>query len=283
LNEASEIAQEMLDMGDTSHSPWVRGSCSFCITRIGKEDLRRSFAVNAENGFFHCFRCGIKGNIGGEFEDVHQKPWRHVTEPVPIKLPDEFIPLYTGDGMFAHVTKPARSYLLSRGFGNKTWELARIGACIDGYFRQRIVVPITEANRVRGFVARDYTGCADMKYVYPKGMNRANMMFGESAFSATGSDDVLLVVEGVFDALPFVGNAVACLGKPTSMQVDLLKKSNRPLAIVLDGDAWEEGYALSQKLRLNGQRAGYVKLPAGEDPGSVDPCWLLDEAQKCVS
>jgi hypothetical protein len=282
MSEASEIAREILEMGDTSHSSWVRGSCPFCITRIGKEDLRRSFAVNAETGFFHCFRCGIKGRMDGDFDDMWQKPWRHVTQAPQIKLPDEHIPLYTGPGIDAEATLQARDYLLSRGFSDKTLLRARIGVCLEGYFRHRIIVPITEANSVRGFVARDYTGHADMKYVYPKGMNRANMLFGENSFSAMESDDALLVVEGVFDALPYVGNAVACLGKPTVMQVELLKTANRPLAIVLDGDAWEEGYSLSQKLRLNGKRAGYVKLPAGEDPGSVDPCWLLEEAQKCV-
>ena len=97
------------------------------------------------------------------------------------------------------------------------------------------------------------------------------------------TEEPAIVVEGVFDALPYFGRALAVLGKPSPWQVEALAATQRPIAVVLDGDAWEQGWALANKLQLAGVRAGSVRLPAGEDPNSVDRNWLLYEAARCVA
>jgi hypothetical protein len=286
LSEASEAAQDVLDSGVADYSDWVRVSCQFCVTRIGKDDHRKSFGVNSVTGFFHCFRCGIKGKIQSEeFDDGYSlETATQVAESNVIDKPYHYTPLWLEPGASAEALAPAREYMLSRGFGPKTWEAAQIGACYGGYFENRVVVPILGGDcgtQWLGFVARDWVGTAERKYLYPRGMNRSDILW-QCHLLYIETDEPVLVVEGVFDALPYVGSAVACLGKPAKKHVEMIKQAQRPIAVVLDGDAWEEGYALSQVLRLNGNRAGYVKLPAGEDPASVDCGWLLQEAYDCV-
>ena len=277
----SEVAREVLETHETTMSDWVRVSCPFCVTRIGKDDRRCSFGVNCASGFFHCFRCGIKGKIKGEeFDDAFSKPYVP-TEKQEIEKPEGYVPLWMEPGLNAEALSDARGYLRGRGFGRKTWDAAKIGACYRGYFSNRIIVPIIEDCKWYGFVARDWVGNAERKYLYPLGMNRTELLW-QKYLLYEESNEPVIIVEGVFDALPYYGAAVACLGKPTHRQIEMIKQAKRPIAVVLDGDAWEEGYALSQRLRLNGNKAGYVKLPAGEDPGSVDCGWLLEEATRCV-
>jgi DNA primase len=96
------------------------------------------------------------------------------------------------------------------------------------------------------------------------------------------TDEPLLVVEGMFDALPYIGSAVALLGKPSDIQVRMLAESRRPLVIALDGDAIRDSRALQQRLKLRGVTAGMVKLPPGMDPGDVEPSWLIQRAAEAA-
>lgn len=283
MNEDQAAALQVLEMADTSHSSWGRGNCPFCLSRTGKEDRRNSFSVNAESGYYQCFKCGTKGKLQGDRFRQVPKFAQNKTETRLVDRPKDFIPLYRDPGLTAQVFRDARAYLRDRGLGRAAWSAAGIGACFQGYFSERIIIPIMdEAQRNwHGFIARDWTGNAVRKYLYPKGMDRGGLLFQQHLLKEETSEPAL-IVEGVFDALPYVGRAVACLGKPTHKQFDLLCRSKRPLCVVLDGDAWEEGYALSQKLKLNGKVTGYVKLPAGDDPGSVDVGWLLSEVEKSI-
>jgi DNA primase len=96
------------------------------------------------------------------------------------------------------------------------------------------------------------------------------------------TDTPAIIVEGVFDAIAFWPDAVAVLGKPTPAQVYALASARRPIAVVLDGDAWEEGEMLALKLRFEGQRAGSVHLPPRVDPDEVDRDWLRAEARSSL-
>ena len=72
---------------------------------------------------------------------------------------------------------------------------------------------------------------------------------------------------------------VACLGKPNEAHLALLQEARRPVVVVLDGDAWEEGEALSLRLRFEGLRAGFVRLPPKTDPDEVSPALVWDWAR----
>jgi DNA primase len=112
-------------------------------------------------------------------------------------------------------------------------------------------------------------------------MQRGEVLYNHTALHVE-TERPVMVVEGVFDALALWPHAVAVLGKPSHFQVDALASAKRPVAIVLDGDAWQEGYALAMRLRLAGQRAGSVTLPPKTDPDEVDRAWLEAAVAECI-
>jgi DNA primase len=202
----------------------------------------------------------------------------------------EFIPLWREPGATAIILEDARNYLTGkRKLEKETWEQASIGACMRGMYAQRLIVPIfnEEGDDWAGFVSRTWQ--KNGAYRYPPGMSRE--MFYEQQLLREQTDEPLIVVEGVLDALPYFGQAVACLGKPTNWhRQELLTVKDRPIALCLDGDASRSDYGgliesetIAMELRFRGaERVGFVQLPPGEDPNSVDPDWLLEEARRCV-
>jgi hypothetical protein len=134
------------------------------------------------------------------------------------------------------------------------------------------------------------------KYLCARGSWRGQSIYNHAALLEQ-TDDPAIVVEGVIDAISVWPCGVALLGlsggtrdgagrvasrgMPTVEQVDALSLARRPLAVVLDGDAWEEGEATALQLRLLGARAGYVRLPPRTDPDEVPASWLLEEARRC--
>ncbi len=268
-----------------------RGICLACDLRTGKPDRRGSFSFNTSNGFYQCFKCGLVGRVDGYDEDDFEAD-EEAERPV-MKPPEGFYELCRGDGRTAMALDPAREYLRSRGLTDEAlWKEAHLGACIEGWFRSRVVVPVLSPDDVwLGFVARAWTKKAEIPYLYPKGMARRDILYNHKALLAgdaahrLGADEQspVFVVEGVMDALALWPDAVAVLGKPTDPQIFALAESPRPIAVCLDGDAWREGEALALRLRLEGQRAGSIRLPPTKDPDEMEIEWLREEARNVLA
>jgi hypothetical protein len=260
---------------------WARANCPFCEARTGKPDRKQAFAVLLPVGKFHCFKCGVAGRLRHVPDHLNRLPEPTREEIEAFDPPDGFLPLYEYPGDSAIVTGPARRYLRSRKLPQSMWGEAGIGAVLSGFWGGRVIIPVLGADRQwLGYVGRTWVK-SDRPYLYPKGMQRGEVLYNHSAL-LVDTDVPVMVVEGVFDALALWPNAVAVLGKPSHFQIDALAVAKRPVAIVLDGDAHYEGYALSMKLKLMGQRAGFVRLPPKTDPDEVDKTWLLNEAKECV-
>ncbi len=131
-------------------------------------------------------------------------------------------------------------------------------------------------------MARDYTGLSSVPYLYPKRMRRPELLYNEPALYVE-TDVPVLVCEGVFDAAVAFPDSVACLGKPLQAHVEKLRRARRPVVVCLDGDAWEEGWALAQTLKLHGVCAGNLRLPPKTDPEELGRGrkWLMQEARRC--
>lgn len=280
---SDDIVLNVLARARPSSGGWIRANCPFCEARVGKPDRKQAFAVRLPQGSWHCFRCGIAGRLQTVPDHFGRLPEPERGEVEAFDPPEGFLPLYDYPGDRAVVTGPARRYLRSRNLDERLWGEAGIGAVLSGFWGGRIIIPILGAERQwLGFVGRAWSKKVDRTYLYPKGMQRGEVLYNHSALHIK-TDEPIMVVEGVFDALALWPNAVAVLGKPSHFQIDALSVANRPVAIVLDGDAWQEGYALAMKLRLLGQRAGSVTLPPKTDPDEVDKLWLMDQVKACVS
>ncbi len=263
-------------------SGYLKVNCPFCPARVGKEDRTRSFSFNDQTGWYRCFRCAVRGRLDGDWENIDRPP----PDPRPkVQRLEEYIPLFDGPGRSATVLEPARTYLRKRGLPEQLWREAQIGAAVEGRFANRVIIPTLSARGDwRGYVARTWikhTRCV-CRYCSKPYLNATDMSSGafmyNDAVLGEDTDEPVMAVEGCFDALALWPNAVAFLGKPKRSQVEMLATCRRPVVVVLDGDAWAEGWGIAAELRLLGQRAGAVHLPPKKDPDQVDKSWLIGEA-----
>lgn len=280
--DEEEAVLEAIAQSTPSSSGWVRVPCPYCFLSSGKKDSKASFGAHI-SGRYHCFRCGAAGRLRNLADWMDREKKIEVGDVKLFDPPPTFTPLGFEPGRSAQTFTQARNYLRGRGILEDTWFDAGLGVCLKGRDRGRVVVPILAPNGRDwyGYVGRDYTGKAERKYLYPAEMSRGIILYEERALDEA-TERPVLVVEGVFDVLPFFGDAVALLGKPSEWQIDRLTKTTRPVAIVLDGDAFEEGYVLAARLRMAGQRAGSVKLPPRIDPDEVDRDWLFEQAARAI-
>lgn len=254
---------------------WIRGTCPACPVRVGRPDRKQSLGVQV-NGVYHCFRCGLSGKLRGF---VTARSTRSPPKPVTAaEKPEGYLPLWGMSGN-AVVARDAQEYLRGRGIMPRLVEDTQIGACISGRFAGRVIVPVLSDDKVSwlGWVGRTWAKVAARPYLYPSGMRR--VIYNHAALLRS---DPVYIVEGVFDALAHWPHACALLGKCSNEQLDALMGAKAPLVIVLDGDAHEEGWALAQKLRFAGKRAGSIRLPPGVDPDAVDPDVLAAAAKRSL-
>lgn len=273
-----------------NHKGWFRAHCPFCPTVTGINDKRRSLGVHT-SGKYHCFRCYTRGMLD-EIPDWAGLGFGAQIAGIDLDKEIDFVdevgcyePLWREPGISSIFLEEARDYLKhDRRLDEWIWKYARIGASYEGKYDNRIVVPVFKDDEWAGFVTRWWEKKPPpgvLPHLNPPGMSRD--MFYDEEILDEETDDPVLVVEAVLDALPYAGHAVACFGKPTHWQRQrLCQVRSRPVAVCLDGDAWEIGEGLALTLQLEGVRSGFVRLPPGEDPDSVERSWLREEARRCI-
>jgi DNA primase len=276
-----------------SRKGWWRVNCPFCLSRVGKEDSRSSLGVRDAESYYHCFRCSAHGFVRGD--ELRAIAARGAGEPKrgsePPGPPPGFFPFVGNEGSASlrealdYVTRPVGEK--GRGLSAALISQAGIGACVRGKYGGRVVVPIRDEEGVWiGFSARDWTGQAHLKYLYPSWMERGSLLYNARALhDLSRAPRPVFAVEGVFDALALWPDAVAFLGTPSEDQIDALLEARRPICVLLDGDAHRKGWGLAMRLRLEGRYAGAVTLPPTRDPDEVPredleraAQWAIDSA-----
>ena len=247
---------------------WLRMDCPECEATHGKTG-GTTFGVNVQEGWYHCFRCAVRGRCQGIVDDsmamhaVFEKP---VERP---GLPWGFLPL---QGNEDHEDgRQVLDYMLRRGFPIETLHEAMVGFTERGKYRGRAIIPVwTWDNFLGGFSARKVDGFSEhrdtpeghialadswnTKYLYPPGMLRTDIYLAEELKRET--DEPLLVGEGCPDAMAYWCNAIATMGKPTGEQLRLIAaNARRPLVVALDRDAERVAKTATATLRrLVGRR-----------------------------
>lgn len=271
--EDPELLEEVLETVDiTTEYDWQRVNCPYCVFRTGKADKRQSMGVRLDSGFAHCFKCNVRTKTEKlESLSLSDLQIRLPREQVEVKIgpPASFKELKRGE--VDHENQEAFAYLNTRGLSSSVVEGVGIGSCYWGHAAGRVVIPIKnlEGEWV-GWVGRDWTNQAPLRYMYPKGFRRELHVFNEAALHRE-DDTPVMIVEGVFDALPYWPNAAAVLGKPANNHAEIVAKSKRKVAVCLDGDAWEAGWAFARRLRMRGCAAAAIRLPPDKDPGNIEP------------
>jgi hypothetical protein len=260
---------------------WARAACPLCEESTGKADLKRSFSVSLETGYWTCFKCGESGWLEDRARrdsGIVRKPVKREVRPSDLDIPEGSVLLASQDGRKSMSLEGARTYIIEhRRFGWETIVRARVFACMEGYYANRLIFPVTRAGKPHGFIARSWSPKAERAYLYPRGFDRGVFFNGDALDEKT--DQPLFVVEGVFDALRIGPSAIACLGKPTGEQIaQLTRVRHRPVVVALDADAWRTGSSVAMTLRLRGVQAVDLRLPPGKDPDSLSADWFLEKA-----
>jgi hypothetical protein len=270
---------------------------------------RGKLYVNVKKGRFFCFRCGagthasladfikdhrgttrseawafIKGHSldiarprydSGEAPGERLQRLFQTRRPDAIEdgLPPEYKPLYPlgelSDTVFA---ERAMAYLHGRGLSDGDCLLYRIGVCLDGRYRFRIIIPIVESGISVYFVARLFFGIGK-RYLNPPheslSVDPSALLFNWDMAKQAAH---LRLAEGVFDSMSLGESAAALLG-------NVLKSGQRrrleigawaSAEIWLDADARAEADVLAQELQqLKPDAQITVRGLASGDPSST--------------
>ena len=155
--------------------------CMFCGDMGHGPDEKFRLGFNIESGLGHCFNCGWssrkvlveiarKLEVGGsELDEIRALPTTRETRTRPkvVELPEgtNFLTDIEWDDPW---WEPALKYIRKRGITERQVrekEIAATVGCRDFRYRYRIIFPVKYEGELAGFVARDYTGRKDYRYL----------------------------------------------------------------------------------------------------------------------
>lgn len=176
--------------------------CPYCVANGETADERFRLSVNVVKNKAYCFNCRYSlgkeamNRILREFRvDAPGHVWSFDGRPDKeikrkVKLPDDFTLLTdveTSD------EREALAYLRRRRISQHQIAKYRIGVSLCGRYALRVVFPVIFEKRLRGYVARDYTGRSQPKYL--------NSVGEKYLFGCPAKCETLWLSEGVFKSL----------------------------------------------------------------------------------
>jgi DNA primase len=140
-------------------------------------------------------------------------------------------------------------------------------------FQGRVIIPIVYQGKIVGYQGRAILPKLEPKYRFNEGFTASHFLFN---FDRAVSSDVVVIMEGVFDAFRSIENAVALFTNQMSVwQKTLIVRAGWKRAIVmLDRD--EREAALKIKKSLGPLLPTKVAHITSKDPGSATPQQLRD-------
>ena len=307
------LFSEGLDPEFVEEDTQITVTCTLC------EDDRPRLYLSSDTGVWLCFHCGEQGSLMSFFSQVlgyppdeafeqrrriiqfeEHRPARYLPHSsaseveVPVELPLSYRPI--------KAASPAafRNYLKRRHVSLNLAIAFQIGYAVTGPYSGRIIVPVQNEEgskpRLYTFIARTILKyclnclhnladcvCAEpiSKVLTPVGGHPRLTLFNYDAIRRSDSP-LVIVTEGVFDALRLPEESVALLGAAISpTQVELLGRLNKmgkQIIICLDGDkAGRQGTKKVTEALLSCMLPVRVAhLPDDTDPNSLDMAVLAD-------
>lgn len=187
-----------------------------------------------------------------------------VEEPIPsLGLPPHF-QLYRG----AASPERVHHYLTRvRCLDERLAQAYGLGYCLQGYYRNRVIVPVVYEKQVATFVARymrQKPPKGIKKTIYPKGSKISRLLYN---YDLAKRCSQIVLVEDVFSAMAVGKHAVATFGTSLSPhQLELLLDTQaQELVVLWDNDAIAKAHKLAARLS-EFWRVRVVELPDARDP-----------------
>ena len=278
MRSKNNILTEVLGSGYQSKDETLF-SCPFC------KHHKKKLSVNINKGFFKCWVCDTKGGISylirrfGSIDDRHD--WAVLDQEVdfstmdlifnqpeeklpPVDIPPEYICL-AKKGL-PPAANEAISYLWSRGIGQKDIIYHKIGFCLTGKYKKRIIIPsFDDEGNCNYFTARSYSGDW-LSYKNPPASK--NIIFNDLLVNW---DEPITLVEGPFDAIK-MKNSIPILGSTLKETTRLFKKiveKQTKVYIGLDEDALNKSMKIISLLLEYGLDVYKLDTSDIEDIGSI--------------
>jgi len=278
MRKKKTILRDVLGSGYDSRDETLY-HCPFC------KHHKKKLSVNVIKGFFKCWVCDTKGAISylikrfGSIDDRHD--WALLDQEVdfstmdlifnqpeeklpPVDLPSEYMCL-AKKGL-PTAANEAISYLWSRGIGQKDILYHKIGFCLTGKYKKRIIIPsFDDEGNCNYFTARSYTGDW-LSYKNPPASK--NIIFNDLLINW---NEPVTLVEGPFDAIK-MKNSIPILGSTLKETTKLFKKiveKQTKVYIGLDEDALSKSMRIISLLLEYGLDVYKLDTSDIEDIGSI--------------
>lgn len=264
----------------TGNNREVHFNCVVC------GEVRHRMYVNLESGLVYCHNCGYKSNIIGLIQYVEGVSFSKARElfkdvkgnfMLPenvskdlvgnmfsddlrkdllkraIPLPEEYTPLDPKNTNI--VTKRAIKYLNSRKITNKQIVDHKMGFCMSGEYKNRVIIPITENGELRFWVARAISPDVKMKEKSPSDadyqISKSEVIFNIDI--AAKKYHTCVVCEGIFDAMSYGSIGVSLLGKSLYQEqlnilLDYREILTEGIYVSLDWDAKDKATEIAERL-----------------------------------
>lgn len=256
----------------TGSGGWYEFNCPVCAENNGRQDDKFNFAVNVEQLYGHCWKCGYSGKISriiktyGGIDDYNEykrelqilKESRQyslsdinddisdIYVDIDLELPHGFTLININD---KQCTLPY-NYLKQRGLNNEIISKFNIGYVgnYKGKYSNRVVIPSYDIyGELNYWVARDYTGVNKWKILNPQ-VDKKQVVFNSGMINWY---EPVTLVEGPFDHI-VVPNSIPLLGKSLDenylVYKYLVDYCKSVVNIFLDPDALDSAYKMYKLL-----------------------------------
>lgn len=243
---------------------------------------KKKLSVNLTKDRFKCWVCLWAGNSvywiifqygdgsqvarWNESNGVDFAELRHAQseEEKKITLPEEFISI--ASHKLSPSTQAARLYLKNRGVSFQDICWWKLGVCLEGKYKNRIIVPsFGNDGKLNYFVARTYDR-HPIPYMNPP-MNK-DLIFN-SLFIDWTKD--IVITEGVFDAI-VAGNSLPLLGSTlqegTVLFQEIVSKCPK-IFLALDPDAESKERAIIKEFLMYGTEVWKINVKPFKDVGEM--------------
>lgn len=157
-------------------------------------------------------------------------------------------------------SKPGLEYLVQRGVWWPILSLYNVRYCPS---MKRVIFPVRQGDGYVGWQGRDITGKSELRYMSPKGFQKARVLLGYELVNHGEERDYVILSEGPVDCLrlAILGNSVCSMGKEVSTtQIKLIQRLLvKKVYLALDPDAFPVFDAIA--LELEPEQEVYIMMP----------------------